>query len=158
MPTSKNTNDKLPTASKFTPNSPVGFSTTTDVGSQYGTTFDGFGSFATSTYMVPPGGNTRERNRGRGIFVGGAVSPFKDIQVIDIAAGGIAQNFGDLTNTAQLNGSASSTTRMLVASGYIAPGSSNVIEFITIANISSSTDFCDLTEAVSYTHLRAHET
>ena len=112
-----------------------------------GVVFDGFGSFATSTYMVPPKGKTTERNRGRGIFVGGAVSPFKDIQVIDIAAGGIAQNFGDLTNTAQLNGSASSTTRMLVASGYIAPGSSNVIEFITIANIASSTDFGDLTEA-----------
>ena len=43
----------LEQASRFTPNSPVGFSTTTDVGSQYGSTFDGFGSFATSTYMVP---------------------------------------------------------------------------------------------------------
>ncbi len=141
------TNSKPPSSSHFTPNSPVGFSTTSDVGSQYGTTFDGFGSFATSTYMVPPGGNTRERNRGRAIFAGGARSPYTDIEVIDIAAGGIAQNFGDLTNTAQLNGSASSTTRMLVASGYIAPGSSNVIEFITIANIASSTDFGDLTEA-----------
>ena len=56
IPTRKNLNHKLPAASKFTPNSPVGFSTTTDVGSQYGSTFDGFGSFATSTYMVPPGG------------------------------------------------------------------------------------------------------
>ena len=143
----RTTNSTLPIASRFTPNSPVGFSTTTDVGSQYGSTFDGFGSFATSTYMVPPGGNTRERNRGRAIFAGGARSPYTDIEVIDIAAGGIAQNFGDLTNTAQLPGSASSTTRMLVASGYIAPGSSNVIEFITIANIASSTDFGDLTEA-----------
>ena len=65
------TNNSGAAASKFTPNSPVGFSTTTDVGSQYGTTFDGFGSFATSTYMVPPKGNTRERNRGRGIFADG---------------------------------------------------------------------------------------
>ena len=140
------TNNSGVKASKFTPNSPVGFSTTTDVGSQYGTTFDGFGSFATSTYMVPPGGNTRERNRGRAIFAGGARSPYLDIQALDIASGGIAQDFGDLLNTAQLPGSASSTTRMLVASGYIAPGSSNVIEFITIANIASSTDFGDLTE------------
>ena len=45
-------------------------STTTDVGSQYGSTFDGFGSFATSTYMVPPKGNTTERNRGRAIIGG----------------------------------------------------------------------------------------
>ena len=133
-------------ASHFTPNSPVGFSTTTDVGSQYGSTFDGFGNFVTSTYMVTPGGNTRERNRGRAIFAGGARSPHLDIQTLDIASGGIAQDFGDLTNTAQLPGSASSTTRMLVASGYIAPGSSNVIEFITIADIASSTDFGDLTE------------
>ena len=96
--------------------------------------------------MVPPGGNTRERNRGRAIFAGGARSPYLDIQALDIASGGIAQDFGDLLNTAQLPGSASSTTRMLVASGYIAPGSSNVIEFITIANIASSTDFGDLTE------------
>ena len=140
------TNSKPPSSSHFTPNSPVGFSTTSDVGSQYGTTFDGFGSFATSTYMVPPGGNTRERNRGRAIFAGGARSPYLDIQALDIASGGIAQDFGDLLNTAQLPGSASSTTRMLVASGYIAPGSSNVIEFITIANIASSTDFGDLTE------------
>ena len=69
-PRRTNINSSYPSATKFTPNSPVGFSTTTDVGSQYGTTFDGFGSFATSTYMVPPGGNTRERNRGRGLITG----------------------------------------------------------------------------------------
>ena len=142
-----NRNSAPPEASKFTPNSPVGFSTTTDVGSQYGATFDGFTVFATSTYMVPPGGNTRERNRGRAIFAGGARSPGLKIQVLDIASGGIAQDFGDLLNTGDLPGSASSTTRMLVASGYIAPASSNVIEFITIADIASSTDFGDLTEA-----------
>ena len=141
------TNSAPPEASKFTPNTPVGFSTTTDVGSQYGATFDGFTVFATSTYMVPPGGNTRERNRGRAIFAGGARSPGLKIQVLDIASGGIAQDFGDLLNTGDLPGSASSTTRMLVASGYIAPASSNVIEFITIADIASSTDFGDLTEA-----------
>ena len=39
VPTSKNLNDALPQASHFTPNSPVGFSTTTDVGTQFGTTF-----------------------------------------------------------------------------------------------------------------------
>ena len=140
-------NNAPPQASHFTPNSPVGFSTTTDVGSQYGATFDGFTVFATSTYMVPTGGNTRERNRGRAIFAGGARTPALDIQALDIASGGIAQDFGDLLNTAQLPGSASSTTRMLVASGFISPGSSNVIEFITIADIASSTDFGDLTEA-----------
>ena len=100
-----------------------------------------------SAYMCFPTGRTEERGRGRGIFAGGARSPNLDIQVLNIAAGGIAQDFGDLLNTAQLCGSASSTTRMLIASGFISPGSSNVIEFITIANIASSTDFGDLTEA-----------
>ena len=51
-----------------------------------GVVFDGFGSFATSTYMVPPRGKTTERNRGRAIFVGGARSPYKDIQVVDISS------------------------------------------------------------------------
>ena len=111
-----------------------------------GNTFNGAISMNSSAYMHFQTGRTEERGRGRAIFAGGARSPFLDIQALDIASGGIAQDFGDLLNTAQLPGSASSTTRMLVASGYIAPGSSNVIEFITIANIASSTDFGDLTE------------
>tara|TARA_B100002019_G_scaffold17195_1_gene13483 strand:- start:46 stop:1770 length:1725 start_codon:yes stop_codon:yes gene_type:complete len=140
-------NSKPPSSSHFTPNSPVGFSTTTDVGTQFGSTFDGVTTFDSQAYMVLPGGNTRERNRGRGIFAGGAVSPTKYIQVIDISSGGIAQDFGDTANTASTSGSASSSTRMLLTNGYIAPASTNTIEFITIANIASSTDFGDLTVA-----------
>ena len=139
------TNDSFPVASTFTPNSPVGFSTTTDVGSQYGSTFDGFTNFSTSTYMVSPGGNTRERNRGRAIFAGGVSSPHKEIQVVDISSGGIAQDFGETTTAAPNSGSASSSTRMLVTSGGT-PAPINTIEFITIADIASSTDFGDLTE------------
>ena len=138
--------DEGAVATRFTPNSPVGFSTTTDVGSQHGSTFDGFGSFATSTYMVPPGGNTRERNRGRGIFAGGVASPYEDIQVMDISSGGIAQDFGDLKTATSLPGSASSTTRMLI-NGSSDPAPTNTIEFITIASIASSTDYGDLTVA-----------
>ena len=69
--TTTSTNDAPPEASHFTPNSPVGFSTTSDVGTQFGTTFDGVTTFDSQAYMVPPGGNTRERNRGRGVFIGG---------------------------------------------------------------------------------------
>ena len=141
------TNNSGPKASKFTPNSPVGFSTTTDVGSQYGTTFDGFGNFATSTYMVPPGGNTRERNRGRAVMPVGARSPYDSILGLDIQSEGNSQDFGDLRQEAQLPGTASSSTRMLVTMGYTSPASTNTIDFITIANIASSEDFGDLTEA-----------
>ena len=62
-------------SSRFTPNSPVGFSTTTDVGTQFGSTFDGVTTFDSQAYFVPPGGNTRERNRGRGLIMGGALPP-----------------------------------------------------------------------------------
>ena len=112
-----------------------------------GNVFDGPIQQSTQGYMYFPTGRTDERGRGRGIFAGGGASPSKDIQVLDISSGGIAQDFGDTANTANTNGSASSTTRMLITMGYIAPASTNVIEFITIANIASSTDFGDLTVA-----------
>jgi hypothetical protein len=112
-----------------------------------GNTFNGAISMNSQDYMYFPTGRTEERGRGRGIFAGGVVSPNKDIQVVDISSGGIAQDFGDTANTAGMSGSASSSTRMLLTNGYIAPASTNTIEFITIANIASSTDFGDLTVA-----------
>jgi len=138
-------NNTPPEASRFIPNSPVGFSTTTDVGSQYGTTFDGFGSFATSTYMVPPGGNTRERNRGRGIFADGDQS--KTIEFIDIQSLGNAQDFGDSTTDFKQRGSVSSSTRTVTGGGFSSPNFTNILDFITIATTSNAIDFGDLTLA-----------
>ena len=132
------------TPSRFTPNSPVGFSTTTDVGSQYGSTFDGFGNFATSTYMVPPGGNTRERNRGRGIFMGGYVpgNYTQSIDTIEIQSTGNAVDFGDTGSTSVSEGApCSSTTRAVQGGGSLV----NTMEFVTIANKSNATNFGDLT-------------
>jgi len=146
------TNDAFPVASTFTPNSPVGFSTTSDVGSQYGTTFDGFGSFATSTYMVPPGGNTRERNRGRGLIFGGySPSPaahVNSIQFINIQSFGNAQDFGDLSSLRSQMGAVSSSTRAVSCGGGSDTPSDysdiNTCEFVTIASTSNTTDFGDL--------------
>ena len=132
------------TPSRFTPNSPVGFSTTTDVGSQYGSTFNGFGNFATSTYMVPPGGNTRERNRGRGIFMGGYVpgNYTQSIDTIEIQSTGNAVDFGDTSGTSLGEGApCSSTTRAVQGGGSLV----NTMEFVTIANKSNTTNFGDLT-------------
>jgi hypothetical protein len=134
------------TPSRFTPNSPVGFSTTTDVGSQYGTTFDGFGNFATSTYMVPPGGNTRERNRGRALWMGGyAPSQYRTmIDFVNIQSLGNAQHFGELGSTSTGEGSeCSSSTRAIQGGGSLV----NTMEFVTIANESNITNFGDLTVA-----------
>ena len=138
-------NASVGTASRFTPNSPVGFSTTTDVGSQYGSTFDGFGSFATSTYMVPPGGNTRERNRGRGISFGGDNNT-TSILFVDIQSEGNAQDFGDLTAaTVASPGACASSTRGLYGGGT--PSNTDTIGFITIANTANALDFGNLTQA-----------
>ena len=79
-----------------------------------GVVFEGVTNFDTQDYLIPSRGKTTERNRGRAIFAGGNASPYKDIQVIDISSGGIAQDFGDTANTAGLSGSASSSTRMLI--------------------------------------------
>ena len=142
------TNNSGPVASKFTPNSPVGFSTTSDVGSQYGSTFNGFGNFATSTYMVPPGGNTRERNRGRALFGGGSTID-NTIQSLSIQSQGNTEDFGDLSTGRYETECASSSTRGIWGGGYTeSPNVKvDVIEFVTIANSSNTTDFGNLTVA-----------
>ena len=141
-------NASVGTASRFTPNSPVGFSTTTDVGSQHGSTFDGFGSFATSTYMVPPGGNTRERNRGRALFGGGSTID-NTIQSLSIQSQGNTEDFGDLSTGRYETECASSSTRGIWGGGYTeSPNVKvDVVEFVTIANSSNTTDFGNLTVA-----------
>ena len=149
-------NDALPQASRFTPNSPVGFSTTTDVGTQFGSTFDGVTTFDSQAYMVPPGGNTRERNRGRGLIKGGAVSPGGTntdiIKYFDVASQGITETFGNLTdpdgNGRRSLASVSSSTRACTGGGYSHGGSpgtvKNIIDFVTIANTGNATDFGDM--------------
>jgi len=129
-------------ASHFTPNSPVGFSTTTDVGTQFGTTFNGVTTFDSQAYMVPPGGNTRERNRGRGVLSGGRSN--HAMQFINIQSQGNSQIFGDSVTDDGIEGFAvGSSTRGLFSGGY--PSVGNVIEFITFATTSNGTDFGDMT-------------
>ena len=118
-----------------------------------GVVFDGFTVLATSTYMVPPGGNTRERNRGRGLITGGATgSPSTNVTLIkyfDIASGGITDDFGNLTAARRGIGSFASSTRACAGGGFVAPTSPthtvlNTIDFVTIANTANATDFGDM--------------
>ena len=146
-------NSTYAVATRFTPNSPVGFSTTTDVGSQYGATFDGFTVFATSTYIVPPSGNTRERNRGRAVLGGGFdTSPgaqTTDIQFFEVQSKGNTQTFGDLTQARWIPAAYASSTRACFAGGGT-PSRTNTIDFVTIANTANATDFGDLTSTRTY--------
>ena len=142
LTTSTHRNSSGAKASHFTPNSPVGFSTTTDVGTQFGSTFDGVTTFDSQAYMVPPGGNTRERNRGRGVLSGGRNN--HAMQFINIQSQGNSIVFGDSITGDGIEGFAvGSSTRGLFSGGY--PSIGNVIEFITFATTSKGTDFGDMT-------------
>ena len=138
-------------SSRFTPNSPVGFSTTTDVGTQFGSTFDGVTTFDSQAYMVVPSGNTRERNRGRGVLGGGApyVSPsvIGNMSFVEVQSQGNFQDFGDLTVSRgnMVSGQNSSSTRGLSSGGWTNPTGVNTIDFITIANTANAIDFGDTT-------------
>ena len=145
-------------ASHFTPNSPVGFSTTTDVGTQFGSTFDGVTTFDSQAYFVPPGGNTRERNRGRALLGGGhdPSGATNYIHQLSIQSQGNTEDFGDLTYVRWIPAPSSSSTRgVWSGGGGYNPGSPtgsyvNFIDFVTIANSSNATDFGDQTAEKGY--------
>ena len=98
--------------------------------------------------MVPPSGNTRERNRGRGVLGGGVpVYPsgmINTITYIEIQTTGNSQDFGDLTVARgyHVAGQNSSSTRGLNSCGWNGSGL-NTIDFITIANTANAIDFGD---------------
>ena len=85
----------------------------------------------------------------RGIAAGGydALSPFNAQDTIDyvtIATTGNATDFGNLTVARQGPGSASSSTRGIIAGGYVGPNSyTNHIDYVTIATTGDATDFGD---------------
>ena len=136
-------NSTYAVATRFTPNSPVGFSTTTDVGTQFGSTFDGVTTFDSQAYMVPPGGNTRERNRGRAVISGGRNG--HAMQFINIQSQGNSITFGDSVTGDGVEGYATGSSVRGLFSGTH-PSTDNVIEFITFATQSNGTDFGDTTE------------
>ena len=105
-----------------------------------GVVFDGFGSFATSTYMVPPKGKTTERNRGRGFYGVGLANPSQsdNIDFLNIQSLGNTTTFGNLTTAKYAIGSGASSTRGIFCGGY---------------DPTSSPDTDINTIAVSYTHL-----
>ena len=81
-----------------------------DVGEDYGTTFEDNTKFDTLSYMVPPGGTTTQRGRGRVLFGGGS-TVINTIQYFNIQSQGNAQDFGDLSAGRYETECASSSTR-----------------------------------------------
>jgi len=116
------------------------------VGVDEGVAFDGGIKKNTQGYMYFPTGDTEQRGRGRCIFSNGAPGT-QALYYLQMQSGGIAQSFGNLANSAALSRGCGSSTRMLVADGFISPVSTNIIEYLTIATTSNGTDYGDLTVA-----------
>ena len=116
-----------------------------------GVVCDGFGSFATSTFMVPPKGKTTERNRGRGFYGVGLANPSQsdNIDFLNIQSLGNTTTFGNLTTAKYALGSGASSTRGIFCGGYDPTSSPdtdiNTIEYITIATEGNAIDFGDRT-------------
>ena len=114
-----------------------------------GTVFEGDITFDSLNYMTLPKGTTTQSNRGRGLLMGGAVSPgatnTTQIKYFDIASQGTTDEFGQITVSRRAIGSVSSSTRGCAGGGFIAPPSpytiSDVIDYVTIATTANATDF-----------------
>ena len=110
----------------------------------------------TLSYMVPPGGTTAQRGRGRGVFGGGYTSSpsgaaVKRIYYIQIDSMGTSAEFGDTNKAAAWGqGGCSSSTRGLFTGGTN-PTNLNDIDYITIATTSNALDFGDLSVTHGYT-------
>jgi len=115
-------------------------------GVDQGVTFTDNTRFDTLSYMVPPKGTTEQRGRGRCIVSNGSPGT-RALYYLQMQSGGIIQSFGNLANAAALSSGCGSSTRMLVADGYISPASTKIIEYLTIATTSNGTNFGELTVA-----------
>ena len=136
-----NIGDAPPLESTFVP----------DVGNDHthGTVLEGNVEFPSLNYMTLPRGTTTQSNRGRGLLMGGAVSPgatnTTQIKYFDIASQGTTNEFGQTTLARRGIASVSSSTRGCVGGGFVAPPSpyvvSDVIDYVTIATTANAIDF-----------------
>ena len=124
-----------------------------------GTVFEGDITFDSLNYMTLPKGTTTQRGSARGIFAcGDNPTGLSSIDYIEIQSSGIAQDFGSATGATQRPGGCGSSTRGLIAGGYVSPAYTNTIEYITISTTSNATNFGDLTVARWYAASLANET
>ena len=156
VPITTSTADAPPMASHFVP----------DVGEDHGTTFGENTVFDTLSYMVPPGGTTTQSNRGRGLLMGGAVSPGStnttQIKYFDIASQGITDDFGQTSVARRATGSLSSSTRAVMGGGFVAPPSpytiSDVMDYVTIATTANAIDFGNMQSTAYHYATASNET
>jgi len=133
------------------------------VGVDEGVVFDGEIKMNSQGHMYFPTGDTSQRGRGRGLLMGGAVSPGGTntdiIKYFDVASQGITETFGNLTdpdgNGRRALASVSSSTRACTGGGYSHGGSpgtvKNIIDYVTIATTANALDFGDM-QSTAYSY------
>ena len=87
----------------------------------------------------------------RGLFVGGYINTpaatfFNTIDYVTIATSSNPTDFGDVTTASYRSGCCSSSTRGIIALGFVTPafGKVNTIDYVTIASTGNATNFGDL--------------
>ena len=131
-----------------------------------GPTFADGAVLDTLSYMVPPGGTTAQSNRGRGLLMGGAVSPgatnTTQIKYFDIASQGTTDEFGQTSVARRSTGSLSSSTRAVMGGGFVAPPSpytiSDVMDYVTIATTANAIDFGNMQSTAYHYATASNET
>ena len=119
---------------------PVASRKSPDIGEDHGTTFADNTKFDTLSYMVPPGGTTAERGRGRGILFGGGSPGRTDrIDYIEIPSGGNSIDFGNLVcGSVWGSGAGASSTRGVFWGGE---NQYTKLDYVTIATTGNATSF-----------------
>ena len=95
------------------------------------------------------GGNCNSSTRGLSIggYVPAAPTRVNSIEYVTMASMGNSADFGDVSYVHNSSGSASNSTRGIIAGGRT-PGDANNIEYVTIATLGNTTDFGDLNSVV----------
>ena len=91
------------------------------------------GSTSNQNYMITFGGNE----------TAGAANKLDTIEFSNFHTGGLAGDFGNLTNKRENQGGVSSNTRGVMGAGHEGPAHTNIIDFITYASHGNATDFGD---------------
>ena len=112
----------------------------------------GITTFRSSGMQLPSGPTEFRGGRGRAVRCGGRISPSNrsEMDFVEIATTGNAQDFGDLSTGAGSGGVMSSSTRGVVVMGWSpnVPSYSTTLEYITYSNSGGSSDFGDLPVAI----------
>ena len=91
------------------------------------------GSTSNQNYLLTFGGAEAD----------GSANKLNTIEFNNFHTGGVAGDFGNLTNKRENQGGVSSNTRGVMGAGHEGPAHTNIIDFITYASHGNATDFGD---------------